>query len=265
MTGPTITLHCGDCLTFMKSMESKSVDLTVTSPPYDNLREYGGHSWDFEGIAQQLFRVTKDGGVVVWGVGDSVVNGSESGTSFVQALYFKGIGFRLHDTMIYWKNCFPFPETNRYAQNFEYMFVFSKGTPTTTNISRVATQAENRIKGRVTGYRQKNGTVKQGGYETGKPERNMENIWTYEVGYGKSAEDLSSHQHPAIFPEQLAKDHIESWSNSGDTIFDPFMGSGTTGVAAKLLRRNFIGCEISKQYFDLAKRRIDSTEWGMFE
>ncbi len=131
---PEIKLILGDCKEKMKELSDKSVDLTVTSPPYDDLREYGGHSWGFEGIAKELFRVTKDGGVVVWVVGDQTIDGSETCTSDRQKLYFKDVcGFNVHDTMIYVKNGFPFPEATRYQPIFEYMFVLSKGRPLTFN------------------------------------------------------------------------------------------------------------------------------------
>jgi DNA modification methylase len=264
MDKPTITLHCGDCLEYMKSMPDKSVDLTVTSPPYDNLRTYGGHSWDFEGIAKELFRVTKDGGVVVWVVGDSVVEGSETGTSFKQALFFKEIGFRLHDTMIYAKNAFSNPSSNRYHQVFEYMFILSGGTPKTFNPIKDKYNIETRRGGDST--RQKDGSMRYGnnGGKLLAEYGQRYNIWEYTIGGGNMAEDMQTHWHPAIFPLNLAKDHINSWSNSGDTVLDCFIGSGTTGVACKLLRRNFIGCEIDKKYFNLAKNRINNTEWGMF-
>ena len=126
-------IYCADNVIFMKeNIPSNFIDLTVTSPPYDNLRAYNGYSWDFESVAQELYRITKDGGVVVWVVGDATIKGSETGTSFKQALYFKEIGFKLHDTMIYQSDKPPLTH-NRYEQKFEYMFVFSKGRPKTFN------------------------------------------------------------------------------------------------------------------------------------
>ena len=255
-----VQLHLGDCSEFMKSMQDKSVDAVITSPPYDNLREYGKHDWEFEPIAEQLFRVSKDGGVVVWVVGDSVINGSESGTSFRQALFFKDIGFRLHDTMIYWKNAFPFPDQTRYAQVFEYMFVLSKGAPQAHNILRVATHKENQTRSKNSSYRKADGTTAKMEYAIGGADRNMENVWIYEVGYGKTTKDKDAFAHPAMFPERLAKDHLLSWSNEDDTIFDPFMGSGTTGVACVQTGRNFIGCEIDPGYFAIAQKRISDAQ-----
>ena len=106
---PDIKLIQGDCLEKMQDIQDSSIDLTVTSPPYDNLRSYNGnnalwgeHVW--KAAIKDLYRVTKDGGVVVWVVGDATIKGSETGTSFKQALWAMECGFRLHDTMIYAKN-----------------------------------------------------------------------------------------------------------------------------------------------------------------
>ena len=249
---------CGDCLEVMGELPDNYIDLTVTSPPYDNLRTYNGFSFDFEGIAKELFRVTKQGGVVVWVIGDSVVRGSETGNAFRQALHFKEIGFNLHDTMIYQKNAFPFPDKTRYAQVFEYMFVLSKGKPNTTNIIRVPTKEANRIKNKKSYQRLPNGETVPMKYETGKSERNKENVWMFEVGYMKTTKDKFAFQHPAMFPEQLAHDHIISWSNEGDIVFDPMCGSGTTCKMAKQLGRNFIGIDISEEYCEIAKQRINA-------
>ena len=253
---PVNQIICGDCLKVMKGLPDKCIDLTVTSPPYDNLRTYNGFSFDFEGIAKELFRITKQGGVVVWVVGDSVVRGSETGNAFRQALHFKEIGFNLHDTMIYQKNAFPFPDKTRYAQVFEYMFVLSKGKPNTTNIIRVPTKEANRIKNKKSYQRLPNGETVPMKYETGKSERNKENVWMFEVGYMKTTKDKFAFQHPAMFPEQLAHDHIISWSNEGDIVFDPMCGSGTTCKMAKQLGRNFIGIDISEEYCEIARKRI---------
>ena len=253
---PVNQIICGDCLEVMKGLPDKCIDLTVTSPPYDNLRTYNGFSFDFEGIAKELFRITKQGGVVVWVVGDSVVRGSETGNAFRQALHFKEIGFNLHDTMIYQKNAFPFPDKTRYAQVFEYMFVLSKGKPNTTNIIRVPTKEANRIKNKKSCQRLPNGETVPMIYETGKSERNKENVWMFEVGYMKTTKDKFAFQHPAMFPEQLAHDHIISWSNEGDIVFDPMCGSGTTCKMAKQLGRNFIGIDISEEYCEIATKRV---------
>ena len=245
-----IQLYQGDCLEVMKKFKDEVIDLTVTSPPYDNLRVYNGFTFDFEGISNELYRITKQGGVVVWVVGDSTIKGSETGTSFRQALYFKDIGFNLHDTMIFQKHGMPTDPRLRYFQRFEYMFVFSKGKPKSYNpIADV----------KSSGRKNANGTDRRGDtlVVTSKrydyPEYSVRgNIWNYDVRNMKG-------DHPAMFPELLAKDHILSWSNEGDLILDPFTGSGTTGKMAKVLNRDFIGIEISEDYFKIAQERIANT------
>ena len=243
-----------DCLECMRRLPDSCIDLTVTSPPYDNLRTYNGNieHWSFEkfkAIAKELYRVTKQGGVVVWVVGDATIKGSETGTSFRQALYFKEIGFNLHDTMIYEK-LNPMPKNDkRYEPAFEYMFIFTKGKIKTFNpILLPCKYAGKKTSG--TQYTA-NGELKKK-WGSGKPVKKTKvksNIWAYPVGNGRVG-------HPAIFPEQLAQDHIISWSNEGDLVLDPFMGSGTTAKMAKLNNRNFIGFEISKDYCDIANKRI---------
>jgi len=260
-----------DCVQGMKLLDDCSVDLTVTSPPYDNLRTYNGNieQWSFEkfqAIAKELYRVTKQGGVVVWIVGDATVKGSETGSSFKQALYFKEIGFNLHDTMIYQKDTCPFPETNRYYPMFEYMFVFSKGKPKTVNL--IADKPNKRYGEKVASstQRQPDGkTVKLSANKT-DPTRTVKkygvrgNVWQYSPGYNKSTKDKYAYKHPAIFPEQLAQDHIITWSNPGDIVLDPFLGSGTTAIACMDMGRNFIGFELDKEYFDLANERIQAEQ-----
>ena len=241
-----------NCLDTMAKMPDCFVDLTVTSPPYDNLRTYNGYSFDFEAVAKELYRVTKQGGVVVWVVGDATIRGSETGASFKQALYFKEIGFNLHDTMIYQKSTPPLTH-NRYEQNFEYMFVFSKGKPKTFNGLREPREYADNRKNKAFG-RNKDNSVDVG-YSSKYETRLKRNVWKYFAGGG--ANDKIASQHPAIFPEQLANDHIISWSNEGDVIYDPFMGSGTTAKMAILNNRNWIGSEISKEYCEIAEKRIN--------
>jgi site-specific DNA-methyltransferase (adenine-specific) len=243
----------------LKLLDSESVDLTVTSPPYDNLRNYKGYTFDFELIARELYRVTKNGGVVVWVVADQTIKGSETGTSLRQALYFMSIGFKLHDTMIYLKdNPVPVGGKNRYYQQFEYMYVFSKGSPKTFNPiirdrrNKYNDKRTSRIK---TFVREKNGEF--GNKRNIKLNERVKetNVWKYVVGGGNSVE--YGIKHPAAFPEKLAIDHIVSWSNENDLILDPFIGSGTTAKAAKLNKRNYIGFDISKEYCKMAEERLD--------
>ena len=234
----------------MRRMPDNFIDLTVTSPPYDNLRAYNGYSFDFESVSKELFRVTKNGGVVVWVVGDATIKGSETGTSFKQALHFKEIGFNLHDTMIYQKDNCPFPSNNRYYANFEYMFVFSKGSPSTFN--PISDRVNKSFGRKMSGTnRQKDGTT--------KPLKNKGlAILEYGVRFNcwLISEGKRTKEHPAVFPEKLANDHIISWSNEGDLVYDPFMGSGTTAKMAVLNKRNWIGSEISEEYCKIIERRI---------
>lgn len=255
-------IHNMDCLEGLSLLPDNSIDLTVTSPPYDNLRNYEGFTFDFNGIARELYRVTKDGGVVVWVVGDKTVSGSETGTSFRQALYFKKIGFNLHDTMIYQKDSLPYPETNRYYPSFEYMFIFSKGKPSTTNL--IADKPNKWFGQNVTGTtRNVDGSLSQHSAVKNKTNRKIRefgvrtNIWTIKTGKNKSTLDKIAYEHPAIFPEKLAEDHIITWSNENDIVLDPFMGSGTTAKMAILNNRKYIGFEVSEKYCEIANKRIE--------
>lgn len=259
------TLYCGDCAQVMaQHIADNSIDLTVTSPPYDNLRTYNGYTFDFEAIAAQLWRVTKPGGVVVWVVGDATINGSETGTSFRQALHFMALGFNLHDTMIYEKNGASYPNQERYYQVFEYMFVLSKGAPKTYNPIK---DRENRwfgqkwSKGRT--RRNKDGSLtRQDWYDkdAGSKFGVRYNIWRIFVGAGYSHTDDLAMSHPGTFPEALARDHILSWSNPGDVVLDPMCGSGTTLKMALLNGRRAIGIDVSAEYVELARQRIAKVE-----
>ena len=242
----------------MKRMPNNFVDLTVTSPPYDGLRTYNGYSFPFEEIAKELYRVTKQGGIVVWVVNDSTKNGCESLTSFKQAIYFvEQCGFNLHDTMIYAKQN-PIPLThNRYEQQFEYMFVLSKGKPKTFNGLKEKSKYGGEMASRTRSFYKTNTenepTIQnKRGIISNEKLRN--NIWYYIVGSTQTGKI----KHPAIFPEQLANDHIISWSNEGDLVYDCFMGSGTVAKMAIINKRNWIGSEISKEYCDIIEQRINT-------
>ena len=257
-----------DCIETMAKMPDSFVDLTVTSPPYDNLRSYkndidktwGEHVW--KPIIEELYRITKEGGVVVWVVGDATIKGSETGVSFKQALYFNEVGFNIHDTMMYERSpSFPSSESrsNRYSQAFEYMFVLSKGKPGTVNLiadrknrwggcSSFGTQTE----------RLKNGEKKIRGKTVVKEFGVRFNIWEYAKGKGFSSKD-DIWDHPATFPEKLAEDHIISWSNENDIVYDPFVGSGTTAKMAVLNNRQYVASEISSEYCEIAVKRVGDT------
>ena len=249
-------LFVSNCIDFMKGMDDDIVDLTLTSPPYDDLRDYNGYHFDFESIAKQLYRITKQGGVVVWVVNDTSKDGDESGTSFRQALYFKEIGFRLADTMIFAKK--PrggIGNPRLYYPSFEYMFVFSKGQIKTHNMIKDRKNKYQGGKSKCTD-RMKDGTLKSRYRVTGGEYGKRGNIWEYATGKWKVTKDSLAYQHPAIFPEKLAEDHILSWTNPNDLVFDPMCGSGTTGKMALLNNRQFIGVDISQDYIAIAKERI---------
>lgn len=253
-----IDLRLGDCAEVLMTLPPGSVDLTVTSPPYDNLRTYKGYTFDFEKIARGLWYATKPGGVVVWVVADATIDGSETGTSFRQALYFMSLGFNLHDTMIY-----QMPGTGAkgsnlsYWQAFEYMFVLSKGRPKTVNrlqdkvnksAGHLNSSGKKRLEIEPTRLVRKPFRTAALGFRT--------NIWSY--GTGNRHGDVTAH--PAPMPEKMALDHILSWSNPGDVVLDPMMGSGTTGKMAVLNDRNFIGIEIAREYYEIAQRRITEAQ-----
>lgn len=252
-----VKLYLADSAEKLKDIPTDSVDLIVTSPPYDNLRTYNGYTFNFEVIARELVRTLKPGGVIVWIVNDSTVKGSETGSSFRQALYFMSVGLRLHDTMIY-RKLNPIPlNHSRYEQEFEYMFVLSKGSPKAVNLIKVPCTYGGRKNSGSTYYKTKDHKEPELANKRGltNPTKNKGNIWGYLVGNHNGD---AQYKHPAKFPLQLALDHIQSWSNPGDVILDPFLGSGTTGVAALQLGRQFLGIEISEEYFKIAEARIKS-------
>lgn len=260
MKNTNYNLFVSECVEFMSRMEAESVDLTITSPPYDDLRDYNGYTFDFENIAKQLYRVTKEGGVIIWVVADKTENGSETGTSFRQALYFKDIGFNLHDTMIYAKDPKGAIGTSIhcYFQCFDYMFVFSKGKPKSLNLIRDR-KNKNPVAEKQGRRGFPNGKIQNAGNYKQKQYSKRTNIWKYAIGNGSTTKDKIAFEHPAIFPEKLAEDHILSWSNKGDLVFDPMCGSGTTGKMALIHGRKFIGVDISEEYIAIAKQRIKSS------
>lgn len=236
-------VYCGNCADILKKVDDASIDMVLTSPPYDDLKNYEGYVFDFEPIARELYRVLKPNCVVIWVVGDGVIDGSETGTSFKQALYFKEIGFNIHDTMIYEKNSSTFPaqrSSNRYTQIFEYMFVFSKGQPK----CKLLCDKINKWAGH-TSFDGKIPPVPELSPRT--------NIWKYATSFN------DKNDHPAVFPEALARDHIKSWSNQEDIILDPMCGSGTTVKIAYETNRKYIGMDISDKYCSIIKKRMKDT------
>ncbi len=248
------TIICGDNVQVLSTFPDACIDLVVTSPPYDNLRTYGGHSWDFPGVAAQLTRVLKKGGVIVWVVADATIDGSETGTSMRQALHFKDVcGLRLHDTMLYMRDS-PFPDSVRYKNCWEYCFVFSKATPKGGEL----------LRDRPNVYAGKPllGTVrKNGGGEMvsvhGVGKTIEEYGQRYNAWYYWNSKLGEANAHPAPFPEGLAGDHIKSWSNEGDTVLDPFNGSGTTTKMAREFGRHYIGIDVNSDYCEIARSRLE--------
>lgn len=250
---PLDSIICGDNCQVLCDFEPESIDLVVTSPPYDDLRTYGGHDWDFYGIAWQLSRVIKKGGVIVWVVADQTKDGTETGTSFRQALHFQSLGLNIHDTMIYKTNKPP-KSSKRYTDCIEFMFVFSKGQPATWNPIEVPCIWAG--VGCSPSQRTKDGTLIGNGRRMIKDTKPRENIWHYETGSGKT----ESMGHPATFPLQLATDHVMTWTNEGDVVLDPFCGSGTSCEAAKRNARRFIGVDVNESYCHLSIARTAQQE-----
>ncbi len=253
-------IYCGDNSKLIKHLPDNCIDLTVTSPPYDKLRDYNGHTWDFETLAKELFRVTADGGVVVWVVGDETKDFNEGLTSSIQKLYFHNCGFNILDTMIYLKNSYApaYPNMMRYAQVFEYMFIFTKnGRPKTFNPVQIRKKESSISRDKTTsGFRQGDGSIIRKRINFYNQYKAKTNVWDYPTGYGNTTSDKIAFKHPAILSETLVSDHILSWSNTGDLVFDPFMGSGTTAKMAMQTQRYYLGFEISQEYIEIAKERL---------
>lgn len=247
-------IYNSDCVLLMKYIDDNYIDLTITSPPYDELRNYNGYHFNCEEIAEQLFRITKDGGVVVWVVGDKIKKGNKSLTSFKQAILFQETGFNVHDVMIYKKKNTPFMRSNAYTNCYEFMYIFSKGAPKTFNPLMEKTV---RSGFEMLVYNKGADGVNNKTLKELKDKKVKTNIWEYAVGLGGSTNDREAFQHPAIFPEKLVEDHILSWSNPGDIVFDPMCGSGTTCKMAQKHDRHYIGCDISNEYAELTKQRIE--------
>ncbi len=245
-------IYVADCVDFMRGMKSDYIDLTVTSPPYDKLRDYKGYSFNFEAIATELLRVTKEGGVIVWVVGDKM-NGGRTLTSFRQGIFFQEIGFNMHDVMIYQKKNTPFMRSNAYTNAYEFMFVLSKGSPKTFNARKEKTV---RSGYEMVVHNKGSDAINKKVLKELKKEKTRTNIWAYAVGMGGTTSDKIAFKHPAVFPENLAGDHILSWTNEGDLVFDPMCGSGTTCKMALLNRRNYIGVDISAEYIEITEQRL---------
>lgn len=269
------SIYAVECVEAMAQMPEECIDLVVTSPPYENQRVYLGFKFSYREVIEGLYRVMKSGGVVVWVVGDVTDKGTESLESFRQALYAKEVGFRQHDTMIYAKHNYVPLTHNRYEQAFEYMFVWSKGRPKTFNPIMIPCTEK--------GYRwttlhlqssasagESRGAMRKG--KRRRPDEHIKikgkkikgNVWTYSVGGGHTSSDKFYREHPASMPEQLALDHILSWSNENDLVFDPMCGSGTTPKMALQAHRQYLGFDISPEYAELSRRRLREVQTRLF-
>ena len=252
-------IHHGDCAKFLPTLPDGSINLVVTSPPYDDMRRYGSHEFDFEAIAQNLHRVLAYGGVIVWVVADAFrkdKRGSMSLSSFKQAIYFDNLGLNVHDVMIWDRHSMRFPRSNGYTQVVQYMFILSRGKPSTFNPLSVPKLGGGRKDRYQTGWQPEIDRVERKRTSTRKGRSLYTNIWKMYAGYNHSTKDNYTFQHPATFPEELAHRHILTWSNPGDIVLDPMCGSGTTLKMAKMNRRRYIGCEAHKPYYDMSVRRV---------
>jgi DNA modification methylase len=257
-------IYCDDCCNVMNRMDPDTIDLVVTSPPYDDMRDYKGYTFDVNAIARHLYRVMKPGGVIVWVVADKTADGGETLTSFHHAFVFESVGFKVR-TMIYKKAGVNYPSKYFYDKQFEYMFLFFKGD-TKTRVFNPIRDKPNKWAGHsnwgdITS-RQKDGSLKlQKTKEANTyviPEFGKRtDVWEYATGKGNTSRDEEAFKHPASFPEKLAADHIISWTNPGDIVYDPMGGSFTTLKMAKLLGRNYIGSDISEEYCELGRRRLE--------
>ena len=256
-------IYHSECTKVLRQLKNK-VDLVVTSPPYDKMRKYKGFKFDFRAIANGLADSLKEGGVIVWVVGDQTKDYTESGNSFRQALYFKRLGLKLFDTMIYYKaSAMPMPG-RRYDPQFEYMFVLSKGNPKTFNPIKIPTKNYSIDKiydhSKLKNISARDGSAFRGDdkkFQSNKLKK-LGNVWIYRTGYGATTKDKIAFKHPATYPEKLASDHIISWSNKGDIVLDPMCGSGTTCKMAQLLKRRWIGIDMTEEYCDITKQRVES-------
>ena len=251
---PGIELVNGDCAAVLPGLPP--ADLILTSPPYDGMREYGGYNgaFDFGAIAAACVANLAPGGVLVWVVGDQIIDGGESGTSFRQALGFKALGLTLHQTLFFEAAHYRPIDKSRALRGVQYMFVFAKGSPMVANIpiDRPNVKAGMRVTRSYAPGKSLNGSRNPA---SDRVKRIADfgrrgPIWRYATECG------SDMGHPAAFPYALASDHIVCWTNPGDLVIDPMVGSGTTLRAAADLGRRAIGIEINPEYCDLIRRRL---------
>ena len=244
----------GDCVEGMRSLPPDLVPCTVASPPYGALRHYhGNHQFDFEAAAAELWRITRPGGVVCWVVREEVVDGSESGEASEQRLFFRDLGFRLHQTIVMERYGSRARSPGRYGESLEYAFILAKGKPATVRLLR---DRRNKTAGKLVtathrypdgSYRVQRYEVDEWGYRKA--------VWYFAQGM-HVATDPVARLHQAPMPEAMAEDLILSYSREGDLIFDPFAGVATTAKMALLNHRNYFGYEINAIYHARGEERL---------
>jgi site-specific DNA-methyltransferase (adenine-specific) len=249
---------CTDCVAGMQQLPDCCIPLTVTSPPYDDLRTYGGHTFDFEAVAGELWRITMNGGIVVWVVGEQVKKGTETGTAARQKLHFMDLGFRC-STMIMVTSRVRFPQRGRYPSVFDYAFVLTKGRP---RHFHAICDKKNKYVGEKFRWklRERDGRIVKREHCHDKYVGvfgSRMNVWFYHVGYMKTTTDKDAYGHPALMPEKMAEDFIISFSRPGDLILDPFSGAGTTSKMAMLNGRRYLGMEICENYASDSRKRLE--------
>jgi len=253
------TITCGDCVEGMSKLPSDSIPLTVTSPPYDRVRNFA--AWDFDRVAEQLYRVTMPGGVVCWVVQDGFEKGRRTCTSFKQALRFFGLGFWMWEVLIVVVKSYQLPTTGRYVSLFHYCFVMSKGKPRKVNVLRDKPNKCAGMMKRNWHRRSPDGSMRKGVLPQPIAQYGLRgNVWEYAGGYGSTTKDKYAFAHPALMPEKLARDLILSFSSPYDMVLDPFMGAGTTAKMALLNGRRWLGFEIDDEYVAIASERLRNAE-----
>ena len=246
-----------DCVEGIKKLPDESIDLMITSPPYDGIRKYNGFNYDLHATGKEIYRVLKDGGIAVMVIQDQTKNFGKTLTSFKMIIdWCDNIGFKLFETVIYKKHGGEGAWwTKRFRVDHEYMPIFLKGErPQYFNKEHLKIPSKHGGK-TMTGCatRLTNGKTLKSKKVTINLMKCRGTLWNYTTcGDGSRLK----HQHPATFPNKIPFDFIECFCPKKGVVIDPFIGSGTTALAAIELERNYIGFDISKEYCDLAKKRI---------
>lgn len=251
-------LLTGDACEILPTIRESSVDLTVFSPPYDGLRDYKGKpSFDMAVLGREILRVTKEGGVCCMVIQDATKNGAKSLTSFRTACLFADLGWRLFECCIYSRAGVPGAWwTKRFRVDHEYIFIFTRGDGLPRRFDKTSLMVESKYAGITAGGTKR---TTKGDFVAIKktvisPLKCRGTIWHYAAS--NTERNKTKSEHPATYPDSLARDIISCFSKEGDLVLDPMMGSGTTGIASVNMGRRFLGIEISVQYMEIAKRRF---------